>query len=162
MSGANQPEGAPAPEPPQSDSDFVRWEGDIMATGIASIDEQHRELIRQVNELHRATLSGVSLDDIRKILSFLGRYVATHFQHEEGIMEEHKCPQRMENRLAHAKFLSDYRRLQHEFSDDCDPDEVAVRIKVMTGRWLTAHICRIDVALRAEEVVDEPNADATP
>ena len=155
---ADSPEDAQAPGTPESDSDFVRWEPDIMSTGVASIDEQHKELIRQINELHRATLSGVALDDIRKILGFLGRYVATHFHYEEGIMDAHKCPLRVENRRAHARFLSEFRRLQQEFSEDCDPDEVAVEIKRMTGQWLTAHICHIDVALRPEVV--EPNASA--
>ena len=142
----------PAPELPGSDLDFVRWDEAAMATGIASIDEQHKELFRHINELHRATLSGASLDDIRKVLHFLGRYVATHFQHEESVMDEVKCPLRMENRRAHARFLTEYRRLQSEFSDECDPDEVAVEIKKMTTRWLTTHICRIDVALRPEPV----------
>lgn len=123
-----------------------------MTTGIESVDQQHRELIHQINELHRATLAGATLDDIQKILRFLGRYAAMHFQHEEGIMDELKCPLRVDNRRAHARFLQEFRRLQQEFTAECDPDEVAVEIKKMTAHWLTSHICRIDVALRPEAV----------
>jgi hemerythrin len=140
--------------------DFIRWDGDLMATGIASIDEQHKELIKHLNELHQATLSGVSLDDIRKILNFLGRYAAMHFQHEEGLMDERACPIRLQNRRAHSEFLRIFRGLVAKFSEECDPDEVAVEIKRMSAMWLSAHICKIDVALR--QPPPEPVAESKP
>ncbi len=128
--------------------EFIRWEEATMKTGVATVDEQHRELIHKLNELHQATLSGAQLDDIRKILNFLGRFCATHFQHEEKCMEERKCPLKKENRMAHAKFLNSYRELSAKFSGDCDPDEIAVDIKRMAAQWLQTHICHVDVALR--------------
>lgn len=119
-----------------------------MRTGVDSVDEQHRELISKINELHRAELSGAQLDDIRKILNFLGRFVATHFHHEEQCMEERQCPMKRDNRKAHVQFLNSYRELVASFSGDSDPDEVAVEIKRMIAHWLVTHICQVDVSLR--------------
>jgi hemerythrin len=119
-----------------------------MPTGVASIDEQHQELIRNLNELHRAQLAGATPDDIKKILKFLGQFAETHFQHEEGIMEERGCPVRKENLLAHAKFLSAYQELTSNFSLEDDADQMATEIKNMAARWLSTHICRIDATLR--------------
>ena len=87
-----------------------------MATGVPSIDQQHRELIRNLNELHHAYLAGASYHDIQKIIRFLGRFVEIHFRHEEGLMEKFKCPLRAVNRLEHAKFLHEYQELVASFS----------------------------------------------
>lgn len=130
------------------DLDLICWNEDRMATGVASIDEQHRELIRSLNELHHAYLAGAKREDIQKILRFLGRYVETHFRHEEGLMEQFKCPLRHENRLAHARFLGEYHELVANFSLERDPDQMAAEIINMAARWLSSHICRLDVSLR--------------
>ena len=144
-----RPPPPPAPDPVEtSDLDFIRWDEARMTTGVASIDEQHMELICHLNELHRAHLAGLQPDDIKKILKFLGRYAESHFRHEEGIMEERLCPQRKENRLAHAKFLFAYQELVSNFSIEEDPDQIAEEIKNMAARWLVGHICRVDAGLR--------------
>ena len=63
-------------------------------------------------------------------------------------METRQCPVRRENRLAHARFLREYQELASNYSLEDDPDQVATEIENMVARWLTTHICRIDVALR--------------
>jgi hemerythrin len=128
-----------------------------MTTGVPTIDEQHQELIRHLNELHRAHLAGTEPDDIKKILKFLGHFVETHFQHEEGIMEERQCPMRKDNLLAHAKFLAAYQELISNFSLEDDTDAMAEEIKGMAARWLSSHICRIDVGLRDCPAVSKQN-----
>ena len=63
-------------------------------------------------------------------------------------MEERLCPQRKENRLAHAKFLHAYQELVSNFSIEDDADAIAEEIKNMAARWLVGHICRVDAGLR--------------
>jgi hemerythrin-like metal-binding protein len=131
-----------------SELEFIRWDEAQMATGVPSIDQQHQDLIRNLNELHRAYLVGASRDDIKKILLFLGRYAETHFKHEEGLMEEYQCPLRALNRNEHAQFLNAYHRLVADFSLEGDPEQMAKEIKNMAARWLSSHICRVDISLR--------------
>jgi hemerythrin len=128
--------------------DFIRWDAHKMSTGVASVDAQHQELISRINELHRATLAGVSSHDIEKIIIYIGQYAETHFKHEEGFMEERQCPVRVENRLAHSVFLREYQTLAAHFHLNGDPAEMAVEIKKMVAHWLSAHICRVDLRLR--------------
>lgn len=137
------PEGAPEPI-----EDFVRWDEARMATGIATIDAQHQELINRLNALHRAHVLATESDEIKKMLKFLGEYANSHFQHEEQLMEERKCPQRAENRSAHARFLFEYREMVSMYSLDPDTDQMEAEIKSMVARWLTTHICRVDIGLR--------------
>jgi len=121
-----------------------------MPTGVVSIDEQHKELIRHVNELHRVHQNGVGHDDIYKILRFLVKYAETHFRHEERVMEERACPLRLENQAAHAKFLRAFQELVSSFNLEADPDQIATEIEKMAARWLSSHICGVDAAgLRA-------------
>jgi len=127
---------------------LIQWNGEIMTTGIASIDEQHRGLIDKINELHQVHQMGATVDDIRAVLRFLGDFTQKHFQHEEALMEVHKCPLRQENRLAHARFLREYQELVANFSLEEDTDQTATEIERMVARWLSTHICRIDITLR--------------
>lgn len=143
----------PSPKPGQPAGDngaakipeLVKWDPETMRTGVASIDGQHQELIAKINELYRVHQMGATTDHIKAILNYLGHFAETHFQHEEALMEEFKCPTRQANCSAHARFLQDYRQLVSNFSIEQDPDQTASEIERMAARWLAAHICRIDV-----------------
>ena len=128
--------------------ELIQWNAEAMTTGIASIDEQHRGLIAKINELHHVHQMGATPDDIRAVLKFLGEFTQKHFQHEEELMEAHKCPLRSENRLAHSRFLREYQELVANFSIEQDTDQTATEIERMVARWLSTHICRIDITLR--------------
>lgn len=147
--GGDAGDRAESPNPPAGEGlTFIHWDEEAMATGIASVDAQHKELMEHLNELYRAHRAGVEPDDLRKIMRFLGTYAETHFKHEESIMDERQCPLRRENRLAHAKFLREYEELVGRYSLEDDTDLIATEIEHMIGRWLSGHICRIDVSLR--------------
>ena len=51
-----------------------------MATGVGSIDEQHQELIRMINKLHRSCRAGAGKEELQGMMNFLAEYVGTHFQ----------------------------------------------------------------------------------
>lgn len=147
MTSNSEPNDAAA-VPPRDVEDFVRWDPENMATGIESIDLQHQELIRRLNDFHRAHVLGSEADEVKKMLKFLGQYAESHFQHEEALMDERRCPLRGENRSAHAHFLREYQELASLYSIDPDTDQMEAEIKSMVARWLVTHICRVDVALR--------------
>lgn len=128
--------------------DLLKWDQESMTSGIPLIDEQHRELIAQTNELYRIHQTGATLDDIKATLKYLGEYAKQHFRCEEELMEKLKCPMHQTNCIAHSKFLRDYQELVSNFSIEQDPDEIACEIESMVARWLSSHICKVDTALR--------------
>ena len=79
-----------------------------MATGVPSVDAQHRELIQRINELHADCVAGKAREELMEHLNYLGSYAKSHFAQEEAIMQEHRCPSRGQNKAAHTKFLKDY------------------------------------------------------
>jgi len=139
--------GSPA-RPPTAQAGIIAWDESSMSTGVDSIDSQHQTLIQRINELHSACLAGTAKDELLGMLSFLGEYVQSHFQHEEGIMQEHQCPVRGKNKAAHAQFLKDYGSLVEIVKRDGASTTAVIQLKEMLGNWLTNHICRVDTNLR--------------
>ena len=66
-----------------------------------SIDAQHQQIIRMINDLCQA----IDRDDdravLRSVLDRLARYTATHFRHEEQILQEHGYPMLAEHKALH-------------------------------------------------------------
>jgi hemerythrin-like metal-binding protein len=131
-----------------SSAGIVSWNEEKMATGVSSVDSQHQELIRRINDLHADCVAGKAREELMEHLDFLGTYATSHFASEEKIMDEHRCPSRGQNKAAHAKFLQDYERVVAMVKENGASSKAAIELKRMLGDWLTSHICRIDVALR--------------
>ena len=136
------------PHVPSSNGVIV-WDETQMSTGVDSIDSQHQELIRRINELHSACLAGTAREELLKLLGFLGEYAQSHFRHEEGVMQEHRCPARGQNQAAHVQFLRDYEKLGEIVKRSGPTTTAVIQIKELLGNWLTKHICGTDTKLRS-------------
>ncbi|HYG23625.1 MAG TPA: bacteriohemerythrin [Verrucomicrobiae bacterium] len=142
-----------SPSPPRNASvrstdDLIRWEQDRMTTGVESIDEQHQELIKMINELHRACVAGAGKDELGRMMNFLAAYVQTHFAHEEELMSTHRCPTSAANKAAHLKFLQSFTRLKANFEEHGPTTSMLLDLQSLVGDWLATHICSIDTGLR--------------
>jgi methyl-accepting chemotaxis protein len=127
---------------------LIEWDEERMATGVESIDEQHQELIDMVNRLHRAHLAGTGKSELRQMMSFLKEYVHTHFQHEEHVMEQHQCPARAKNKMAHRQFTESFGKLAADFEAGADNIGVLLELRRLIADWLLNHVCAVDTALR--------------
>lgn len=128
--------------------DFICWNEEYMTTGIALIDEEHQQVIRDLNHLCRAHRAGLERDDIKRFLKALCHFVQTHFKHEEAILLERQCPTRDEHRVANAKFLKLFQEMVVEFSLVQDADQTAGEIENMVARWLSSHVYQVVESLR--------------
>lgn len=79
--------------------------------GIVSIDEQHKELFRQVDIL----LASGSRDRIPETLNFLGQYVVKHFAMEEAMHNRSRYPKTMAHKKLHTDFIAAYKSLRDEY-----------------------------------------------
>ncbi len=134
--------------PPKAPGDLVVWDAAQMATGVESVDEQHRELICRLNRLHHACRQGRGKAELREMMGFLASYVQEHFRHEEEIMAQHNCPSKAANKAAHAKFLRDFTDLATAFEADGNSTSVLLDLGRLVGDWLGNHICTVDRKLR--------------
>ncbi len=126
----------------------MQWEAK-MATGIAKVDAQHKELIRQVNELLDAMREGKGRRIIGDVLAFLGKYAVEHFATEEALMQRHGYPGYAEHRAIHEAFKKDFGALAAEY--DRNPEKLSVTIQVQRRvmDWLRGHILGTDQEMGA-------------
>ncbi len=71
---------------------FIEWNDTTYSVGVRQFDDEHKELVRLINELHAAMKSGRGRDVMGPTLNSLTRYVKLHFSREETIMGQHGYP----------------------------------------------------------------------
>ncbi|MFZ5426987.1 MAG: bacteriohemerythrin [Thermodesulfobacteriota bacterium] len=76
-----------------------------LATGNPGIDEQHRELVRMIRELHGRMEAGEHRQGVLDALQGMLAYAATHFEEEEELMEEAGWDGLDAHEGMHAEFL---------------------------------------------------------
>jgi hemerythrin len=128
-------------------TDAFVWD-ESLATGDAKVDEQHRELIRQINVLLRAMSEGHGRQEIKKILDFLSDYVIHHFHWEETCMEKHRCPLAAVNQRAHTTFVERFQAICLRYETEGPSADLVLQIRRELGDWLVNHIRKIDTSLR--------------
>lgn len=124
------------------DKAFVEWD-DSFATGIESIDQQHKRLFVLVNEL----FDGVKHMDQEAIKSVLGElvdYTVNHFAYEEKLFSEHGYPQEKEHVAQHEKLVGTVSAFVSEF--ESGESMVDFRLLNFLRSWLAGHILSEDMA----------------
>jgi hemerythrin len=118
-----------------------------METGVPQVDNEHRELFRQIANLNKAMSEGQGRNEIGNILNFLGEYVLSHFAHEEKHMDTYKCPAAVANKAAHAQFIAKFKDLKTRFESSGGNSSLTIEINDTLQNWLVQHIRQIDVQL---------------
>jgi hemerythrin len=88
------------------EEDFVVWD-DRYSVGVTLMDDQHKELLRETNELYRACREGdvAASERFRAVVKSTVDYVKTHFAQEEQIMAKVNYPQLANHKKEHEVFV---------------------------------------------------------
>jgi hemerythrin len=124
----------------------IQWD-QSMATGIDSVDAQHKQLIAWLNDLLAAISQGRARPEIQGLLDQLGTYAATHFGNEERCMARYKCPAAEQNLRQHNEFVITFTGLRDDYDRDGATANLIVRVEVELLRWLATHIKHTDAQL---------------
>ena len=116
---------------------LINWDSSYNLN-IAKIDMQHQKLVRIINDLHEAMLSGKAKDKIGAIIFNLVEYTKTHFTDEENIFDKHGYPGSFAHKQQHKKFVEEISK----FSQDYDKGDLLLSMKMMNflKDWLLKHI----------------------
>jgi hemerythrin len=121
----------------------IQWD-DKMSVGVPVLDEDHKTLIRLINDYTDALDNDEGLMVTDSIFAALGDYVHYHFTREEGIMELAGYP----NLETHKK---SHRALEEHFMDLREsyvlyPNSAAEeKVKKFLEDWLCSHILKVDM-----------------
>lgn len=124
----------------------IEWSPAI-AVGHATIDEQHRQLLRHFNDLLEACRKKEGKQELQTLFTFLQNYTQTHFREEEGIMESCSYPDLGTHRKAHREFEKRLQELQDTMRERGPSLAVIVETNQALLKWIVFHIKNIDVVM---------------
>jgi hemerythrin len=120
-----------------------------LATGVQSIDDQHKEIFRRVNVLLEASSKGQAQTKIAETIQFLGSYVVRHFTDEERVMVQNRYPRYPEHKALHVRFVEDFGALVKEYERHGASTTLVLSLQRRVVDWLLHHISTEDRAIGA-------------
>jgi hemerythrin-like metal-binding protein len=117
-----------------------------LETGIAEIDEQHRELFRCVARVRDAAFAADD-SELDRTIAFLREYVDFHFRAEERFMEAQRFPDLARHRQEHHAMLAAVVEIEQDHHRQAGGTESLARIERFLSDWLRTHIGVTDQAM---------------
>ena len=119
-----------------------------MSSGIPKVNEQHQELINQMNILVKAMSQGHGQDKIEPILDFLTEYALNHFGYEEESITKYHCPAAAKNKQAHQQFVEIFLDFREQIRRNGPSPIYALKVRQVLSNWLVNYISRVDGRLK--------------
>lgn len=114
---------------------------DSYAVGVEQFDDDHKTLIRLVNDTVNALHEGQGRQTIEDILDSLIEYTVCHFDLEESLMEETEYPGFKKHKDCHNELI----RQVLKYGINIRRNEVnPVEVGIFLADWLISHIQQED------------------
>lgn len=123
----------------QQKGDALQWSA-ALATGIASLDQQHRSLFDCLTVLEQVAAERSMLRTFY-VLEQLSNYAHTHFAEEEYLMRVHDYPRIAEHVREHRSFSNRLHQLRKIYLDR----DISVELVSMLKDWLKHHVSEVDM-----------------
>ncbi|MDR3204462.1 MAG: bacteriohemerythrin [Deltaproteobacteria bacterium] len=104
--------------------------------GIPKIDEQHKELFRQVDIL----LDRSQINRVESTLEFLKKYVVKHFSDEEYLQKASRYPKSEAHKKLHVDFIKIFQGLYEQYHNSPNKLTVVLNVNSTVLNWLKDHI----------------------
>ena len=121
--------------------DLIPW-SQSLSVGLNYIDNQHKVLIKLINDLHRAMKTGKSTSTSGAILDQLIEYTETHFGNEERLFKKFKYPEYENHKKVHTSLVSQVKDLKAQFMSG--DGTLSVELMEFLQSWLKDHILKVD------------------
>ena len=120
---------------------IMLWDN-ALDIGVASMNDEHREILDVMNKIYDARAQGRQGAAIDVLVAKLGAVCARHFADEEALMERIGYPGLGSHKHLHAQLLERYTRHAGEIkaAGGVAPEEFFDFLRF----WLTSHIKGID------------------
>ncbi len=138
----------------------LQW-SPLLATGIASVDEQHQRLLGIFNQAAAAQAAGQSREQAMSLVESLFDYTRYHFLEEAQLMRKWAvdAAHRATHLQAHERFIAFLEQVRG--LADSHPAEFTVDLLAFLAQWLLHHIMGLDASM-AREIRARQGASASP
>ncbi len=116
---------------------FIDWTSDL-SVEVSIIDEQHKELVRLINELADAMGQGQAKESMMDIISGLGKYTVTHFNTEEMYFRKFSYVNEADHKKEHDDFVSKIHGFEREIQEG--NTKLSFEVLKFLKDWLMKHI----------------------
>jgi len=119
-----------------------------LAIGISTIDNQHKELFKRINNLVIAIKEHRCRSEIDGTLKFLDDYAKVHFSAEEKHMREVNYGGLEEQQEDHKKYLAALAELKEEASQPRvkgSTYDLSATTNQVVVDWIVDHIMKVDM-----------------
>lgn len=120
---------------------MVAW-SDEYSVEIQELDEQHKCLIRIINELYDALAKKADRDVINDVLDKLVEYTKIHFTVEESLMRIFNYADYEQHKAIHDDIVGKVVTYQGKFR--AGDDSVGMDLLMFLKGWLFDHINKVD------------------
>ncbi|GAA4652177.1 hypothetical protein GCM10023116_44610 [Kistimonas scapharcae] len=95
---------------------LMQWTEEQYGTTVSKFDEEHKNLFRFVNQLHRSIVESRERSIVKHNLDALVSYVVEHFRSEEEMMQSKGFEGYEAHKRSHDKFVETCVNLQEQFA----------------------------------------------
>lgn len=127
--------------------EYFLWNNKF-ATGVESIDNDHRKLIGMINELYTAMSKGEGRTVLHSVVCQMVDYSKLHFRREEQIMKQIDYPFFEKHEMMHDAFIARVVTFMQKLEEG--KDSISIEIVAFLREWLSDHILKADMQLAAE------------
>ncbi len=120
---------------------YLEWAPDL-DTGIEVIDNQHRQIVNYINQLHEAKTAG-DPKAVGQVLEGVIDYTMSHFAFEETLMDDAGYEFSAAHKKTHKAFINRISQFRVRFKAGQD---IAEDMADQLSRWLFSHIRHDDAA----------------
>lgn len=121
----------------------LKWRPE-MSTGLAWQDEQHKEILKRIDELLEAMSSNHGASVVKDLFDFLEEYSINHFNSEEEYMRQHECSTCDLHVNCHKAFIANLTTLKEMYSRQGPSTMVVMKLQSWLSKWLVDHIMEVD------------------
>ncbi|MCP4725667.1 MAG: bacteriohemerythrin [bacterium] len=124
----------------------VKW-NDEFSTGIAMLDNQHKNLINRIVKLTKAIENGREGMEVTQMIDFLKEYTRAHFLAEEKYMDKYKYPESSFHKQEHKKFLKTLNEIKRLHSGYSPNGDTAIHLQYELWQYFKEHLSVVDSVL---------------
>ena len=136
----------------------IQWR-DEYATGLASVDEQHKKLIALMADLQVLLKEKSDNPRMGEIIKELVEYTRYHFKEEETIMRAHNYDQLDRHLDLHRQFANEIAQILVSLKAGKDLDLLS--LFDLLRNWFINHILREDTKIAKFVIASQNRASAT-
>ncbi|MCL2609370.1 MAG: hemerythrin family protein [Treponema sp.] len=115
-----------------------------LVTGMPAVDEQHKELIRRINDIVLAGDASTGKEETDRLIDFLGDYIVEHFEDEEKLQRKSGYPKYEWHHGLHQEYIAEFRKMKEEYGRNGPSLSFTLALNNSIIGWIIRHIRTVD------------------